>query len=193
MCRWTCVAAVVACAGVFAGSGSLSAAAQNAAKKVRSSSQVEAFLGQELFHLIQSAERAESFRVAPQLLASKGMASTVPNKPNSGKTISGLLLLGQGESLSDEQLARLKKLILSDDSYVFDWAKRCLPQPGIVLRLYHGEKFVDVLLCYGCSMWGFAPQGSTTAQVWEDFDPVAKEMTALAKAVFPRDEAIQSL
>ncbi len=89
--------------------------------------------------------------------------------------------------LDAEQTSRLTRLLLDDDSYEWDYAKACLPTPGVLIVFENATGRSEVRLCYECNIVQFEPGRG------EDFDPVAAELIDWAQDVFPEDEAIQAL
>lgn len=145
-----------------------------------------AWLGADIVAVVEAADKVESFRIREDFATAKDKQS-----PDT-KRIAGRLLLGKGKPLSAKHRDQLKQLVLSDSSYLFEVAKGCEPVPGVIFRLHHKDRYVDVVLCYECKMWGFAASGGKREK-WEDFDPVARQLIKLAQVAFPDDKVIQEL
>ena len=94
-------------------------------------------------------------------------------------------------------VGELRAILASSDSYGWDYAKGCMPMPGVGIRFVRGDQRVDIWLCYSCTELGmglYAAGGTEpVATASEDFDEVSGAMIALAKRVFFGDAAIQAL
>ena len=99
---------------------------------------------------------------------------------------------GEPVSLSADQAARLRELLLNPASYDFDSAKGCQPLYGARLRFQHEDsRIVDVLLCFECDI--LAVYFDDEAVGGEDFDAVSEELRSLMKELFPDDPEIGKL
>jgi hypothetical protein len=143
------------------------------------------FLGDPAVEILRGAERMESFRVQREL------GALAPGT----EALAGLKLLARGPELTPPQRELLRELVFDDASYQLEIAKACEPMPGVLIRAWSGERFVDLALCFECSMWGVGVQSAADAfpPRWEDFDPIARRLAALAKELFASDPAIQKL
>lgn len=144
------------------------------------------WLGGEITAIVEGAEKIETFRIR------EDFATQAQREKSRDKRIAGRLLLGQGKNLTKQQQTSLQKLVLSDSSYEWKIAKGCEPTPGVVFRIHHKDRYVDIVVCFECRMWGFVKPGGGQEK-WEDFDPVAQQLVKLAKAAFPNDKVIQGL
>jgi hypothetical protein len=135
--------------------------------------------------ILAESERIESYCVRREL----------GNAPLPDGALAGLLVLSRGPALDSAQRELVKALLFDEDSYEFEMAKGCEPTPGVLLRAYRGERFVDIALCFDCKMWGIGVQSSREhfPRQWEDFDPVTKPLVGLVKKLFPADAVIQGL
>lgn len=93
--------------------------------------------------------------------------------------------------VADASASQLRTLLL--DPSVYDWAsaKGCEPDYGIRIQFQHDTDEVDVLLCFACDILAVYHNGMFVGG--EDFDEIRSQLVAIAKDLFPDDEAIQSL
>ncbi len=145
------------------------------------------FLGADAVALLAAPDRIESFRVKRPL-----------DRPiDPARALAGVERLADGPLLDAAQTALVRDLLFAEDSYLFELAKGCIPTPGVLLRAWRGERFADLYLCFECQMWAVTVDTPADrfplGREWEDFDPVQRQLVALAKALFPADAAIQAL
>jgi len=94
-------------------------------------------------------------------------------------------------NVAEASASQLRSLLL--DPTVYDWesAKGCEPDYGVRIQFQHGTDEVDVLLCFACDILTVYHNGKAVGG--EDFDEISSQLVAIAKDLFPDDEAIQSL
>ena len=90
-----------------------------------------------------------------------------------------------------ELTSELVAVLLSPESYVWEWMKMCDPEYGVCLSFYRMGDRVDILLCFECSIVMMAHNGVATGG--EDFDYMRPTLVRAAKALFPSDSVIQGL
>lgn len=95
----------------------------------------------------------------------------------------------RGPTWNTERTREIAAKFLSDDTYLFSMKNRCIPRPGVLLRLKSEKNSVDASFCFECSILQFL-DGKTSGIL---FDPSRSYWTRLAKEAFPDDAAIQSL
>lgn len=95
--------------------------------------------------------------------------------------------LSDGIALIDAQRDALAGMLARDDAYLWDIAKGCEPMNGVLVTFEDGATYARVRFCFSCQILEYSPGSS------EDFDPINAELVEWVKAVFPDDEAIQSL
>jgi hypothetical protein len=92
--------------------------------------------------------------------------------------------------LTPAQRDRLKRLVAEDYSHPLT-KSLCLFSPGIVYRCSDGSgRVCDVVVCFHCQEWAMV-DGSVLEPV--TFAPVAKELLALSRELFPDDEALRAV
>lgn len=181
--RW-----IVAAARVLATALAVSLAACGAGREPgEADSAAAAFLGADAVAILAAPERIESFRVARPL-----------DRPiDTGRALAGVERLSDGPLLDAAQAALVRDLLFTEDSYLFELAKGCIPTPGVLLRAWRGGRHADLYLCFECQMWAVTVDTPADrfplGREWEDFDPVQRPLVALVKALFPSDAALQAL
>ncbi len=133
---------------------------------------VQGFFGAEVYQILSSPERVESFRMFPEPASKE-----VPEN----KQLAGFPIEKVGPTLTNDQIKMFQTLVLSDRSYLFEVEKRCLFRPDTGLRFTQGQKTVEILLSYSCDLWQFSIQGDTKT---EDFDPVKTELLDFRQSLF---------
>jgi hypothetical protein len=97
-------------------------------------------------------------------------------------------------SPSDAQ--QIQRLLLQHSSYVWESAKPCAPNYGLVFTFRRADALVRVALCFECDTLGIYDSADADAQEINregDFDPIRTLLAAVAKRVFPNDSDIQRL
>ncbi len=89
---------------------------------------------------------------------------------------------------SPEWAARLRAVL--GDSRNYQYAKPCVPHPGVGVHFKGGPEQATLLLCFECDMLSFAKPGEFR---WRSFDPARAELVKLAREAFPLDPVIQGL
>lgn len=92
-------------------------------------------------------------------------------------------------TLTKAQSQKLVELLSSDNSYIWDESKKCLPNPGVLIEFEKGAQKISLRFCFECQILIL---GDTTKK-HVDFDPITQELIKLMKEVFPKDAAIQKL
>jgi hypothetical protein len=98
------------------------------------------------------------------------------------------------EVILDNASAReLAGLLRNSRSYDFVAAKGCMPMPGVKVQITRNAAMLEAYLCFECLMLSFHGPGASGAEVWDNFDPMARKLSAIAKKAFPKDDVIQSI
>lgn len=137
---------------------------------------IKDFFKPKTLEILTGVERVETFRIK--------------------ETGKGYEMLAKGAVWKDEKAKQVAALFLDDKSYVWESAKGCDPQPGVMFKLYKGEEFVQAALCFECDMVVFRAtdaKGQPIASATEDFDPVRAQWVKWAKEALPDDAVIQGL
>jgi hypothetical protein len=99
-------------------------------------------------------------------------------------------------AVAPAEAQQIQDLLLRRSSYVWDSAKMCAPDYGVVLTFRRADAVVRVALCFECDMLGIYDSPEAAAQeinLEGDFDPIRTLLAAVAKRVFPNDSDIQRL
>ena len=91
----------------------------------------------------------------------------------------------------DDQVSKLRAVLLDKSTYGWDFAKGCIPDYGVRIQFQHDSQEVDILLCFECDILLVYQNGKVVGG--EDFDDGRPQLVEIVKTVFPHDEAIQSL
>ena len=128
--------------------------------------------------VLDAPDRVETFRV-------KGVQAP----SGTSRTLVGYPILKQGPDLNVNQVAAMHRLIFDPQNHP-PIVSSCIFEPGIVLRYSKGKSTVLILLCFKCQDWLFVGQGEDIVQT---FSHLAGDLGRIAKALFPKDPAIQAL
>ena len=131
---------------------------------------LNAFLG-EMREIINGAERVESYQVKMK------QVNATQN------TIAGYPIVKKGTNLNVEQVALLKKVLLSADTYDFERVKKNFLLPEYAFVIKKGNQSVTVLIDYYRNEILFR-YGTTEKK--EDFDNARESMMKITQALFPR-------
>ena len=93
-------------------------------------------------------------------------------------------LTSAGVKLTSAQLQFLKEQ-LSKMAFGSKLTKKCIPQPGVALKLSGSSGDLDLYVCYQCKVIEVMRSGQSQILAYADFDKVAGEMLSFAKQVFP--------
>ncbi len=94
-------------------------------------------------------------------------------------------------NVPDEEVSKLRAVLLDESTYGWDYAKGCIPDYGVRIQFQHKTDNVDILLCFECDILLVYHNGKVVGG--EDFDDGRAQFVAIVKTLFPDDQAIQSL
>lgn len=106
-------------------------------------------------------------------------------------TVDDYLTVSGPVAIPDAERVQLQEVLSDVNSFGWDYAKGCLPTPGVRLQFSDGEITIDVLLCFECDILGTFENGSLVGG--EDFDEARPKILEIVKRLFPDDKIIQSL
>lgn len=95
-----------------------------------------------------------------------------------------------------QQFARLLATLLFDEKTYMGAAKGCIFRPGVAFRVWKGNEFINVLICYSCreiKLFKTDQQQERNAETDIWFDSAQSEFIMLAQEAFPDDQEIQAL
>jgi hypothetical protein len=120
-----------------------------------------------------------------------GMAGWVKKEDDPRERFLAYPIISGPVPIDDASTATLSDVLTDDDTYLWDIAKACEFLPGVAFRFERDELQVDVLICFSCDELEVYLDGKEVGH--EDFDPRRPDLVAVAKRLFPDDEAIQKL
>jgi len=145
---------------------------------------VKLFGGEATIAALQTATTVEALRIDPKKYDEDKLTDGT-------KGIAGYAITDRPVKLSPEQIKSLAAILANPGTYSFDSSKGCKFDPGIALRTLAGQQEVVVLLCFSCDELAIFVQGKRVGS--EDTDNARGKLLALARQLFPQDEAIQAL
>lgn len=113
-------------------------------------------LGAGIFDIIKAPDSVEYYHVVSALPSASPQTYQAANQP---------------QTLSDENIKKLQKLLLNDGSYHFDATKTCVFIPETAFRFKKGEKEALVLVSMSCKQIRFDLGDQKAKRL--DIDPVA--------------------
>jgi hypothetical protein len=130
--------------------------------------------------ILRHGTRVEVFRVAPKY-----------DKDAAG-AIGGYPILAVGREQGPEFAARLGEVLRRWG--VARSSKKCGLLPGVAFRVWHGDRAVEVLICFKCDDLRVHVVGEDDAgEDLLDFESERRDLLALAKEALPDDPDIQAL
>jgi hypothetical protein len=115
-------------------------------------------------------------------------------KPSPPETmlIDGYPVIAKGQDQNEEFAAKLATLLEERNLYT-NWRPMCF-MPGVVFRVWKGEKAVDVVICFKCNNFYLgSPKDRVMENKWFGGSPLRYRLVGLAKEAFPEDKDIQAL
>ena len=98
-------------------------------------------------------------------------------------------------TLSPEQARKIKDLLKSPSSYIWNLKSNCIPHYGVLFNFQSGGHTVRVALCFKCRIIAvFDGEDDNAKQISDGlFDPMRDQLVAISKTLFPNDKEIQAL
>jgi hypothetical protein len=131
--------------------------------------------------VVANPDRVEAYRVGPLPEGIYWQDAKLGDYP----------LIAGPVPLADATAYDVSAALLRAETYVWDWAKACIPNYGVQLSFIRGTDRVDVLLCFECDMLLIGRDGKIIGG--EDFDNSRATLVRAAKNSFPDDDAIRKL
>ncbi|HPQ54149.1 MAG TPA: hypothetical protein PK253_12950 [Spirochaetota bacterium] len=132
------------------------------------SEKVVRFLGNEIIEIIKSPDTVESYTIKIK-------------KADTGTRIAGYPVISRGPNLTPQQIDQIQSVLLDQNTYLFDFVKKCLFLPEYALKFRKGTYEVVVLLCFSCEELTFVCNGR---ELLEDFDNATPKIRGLIQALF---------
>jgi hypothetical protein len=148
------------------------------------SGRVARFLGPRAAAILARASRVEIFRVQDKR-AGEG-----------DKSVGGYVIAAAGTEQADLSARRLADLLLDEKSYRFDHSTVGGFVPLVGLRLWDGERSVDVLVSFATDevvVFSRNPDDGSVRSAQADAAPARGALVALAKQALPDDRAVRAL
>ena len=145
---------------------------------------VTRFLGAPAVETLSGATRVEVFRVSTQR-AQEGT-----------KGVGGYRITSTGAEQGEAFARRLSAVLLDEKTYQFDSSKVGRFVPVVGLRVWKGDRWVEVLLSFANDeLVVFSPtaKGDAVRSAQEDCDGARGALVGLAKAALPDDKEVQAL
>jgi hypothetical protein len=187
LCRTICIGWMIGLVSIAAGCGGDAP-----------SGRVRELWSEAAVAVLQNPTRVEVYRVL-----SRAEGGSVPatrpaeTRPTTGQTrIDIWPVIGRSAEQDAAFARRLSAVLLDDKSFRWNVAKACTFEPAVVFRVYSGEAYVDVALCFGCEevMVMVPPaDGRPAHRNVEDFDHVRTALVRLTKEAVPNDPFIAAL
>ncbi len=128
--------------------------------------------------------KVEAFRVASARIQPAGDAVAT-------KKIGDWPITSGPITVDAKTAAELTAVFSNPATYDWDSAKGCEFDPGVAFRFTDESGSTDVLLCFSCDEMAVVRGGKRIGG--EDTDSARQKLVAIAKRLFPQDEAIQAL
>jgi hypothetical protein len=142
--------------------------------------------------ILMKPDRVEPFRIEPSVEMERGL--------------DGQQVLYKAKLLDRSASVRMATLLLDPKSYISPGRsyKMCAFQPRLAFRYWQGQRFLDVLLCFGCNQLMVVERDPTVPlrslgglgarfRVGGDFDPIRKELKLLMVEAFPGDPNLKEI
>ena len=94
-------------------------------------------------------------------------------------------------ALSAAESRAVRDALGTQQAYLWETAKACLPRWGARLGIRGVSTELDVLLCFECDILSVFRDGERVAG--EDFDPVRSDLVRAVKSAFPSDPVVSRL
>jgi hypothetical protein len=153
------------------------------------SSAVKNFLGNDTVAILANADRVECYRI-------DGSVRHITTTPPSTQAVLGYAVLSTGPTQNAAFAGRLNAILFDQKTYRFDAVKTCIFEPGVVFRVWRGQRHVDVLVCFKCDELRFETYDHDDSELksgQEDFDGNRAALLELSKEVFPNDPDLAAL
>lgn len=150
----------------------------------------KAELGPQAVSILSGATRVEAFRIDSSRDNAQDSA-----KASSNPTILGYKITATGKEQGAVFASRLASVLLDDRAYQ-GIGDLCMFQPAIALRAWHGQEYINIVICLHCGdivLDAIDASGKTVSETFPRFYTIAPQLTPLLKEAFPEDRLIQGL
>ncbi len=136
--------------------------------------------GEKGVKVITTADKVEAYRIKPEYGAGDDV-----------KKIAGFPLISGPHKVDAGHARVLRRVLFNSKTYMFDVAKACEFEPGIVIRFSGKSGMIDVVFCFSCEELKTELDGKRVG--YEDFDRARGILVPVMKQIFPKDAEIQEL
>ena len=158
--------------------------ASPAAASAGPSPRVVRYLGNRAADILARASRAEVFRLRDK------------RGGEDQKAVGGYVVVGAGKEVGAPASRRLADLLLDEKSYRFDHSTVGGFTPLVGLRLWDGDRYVDVLLSFATDevvVFSRNPDDGSVRSAQANILPVRGVLVELVKQALPDDKAVQAI
>jgi len=158
--------------------------ASPAAVSAEPSPRVVRYLGNRAAEILARANRVEVFRVRDKRAG------------EDQKSVGGYIIVGAGTDIGGPASRRVADLLLDEKSYRFDHSTVGGFTPLVGLRLWDGERSVDVLLSFATDevvVFSRNPDDTSVRSAQADVLPARAVLAEVVKQSLPDDKAVQAI
>jgi hypothetical protein len=158
--------------------------ASPAAASAEPSQRVVRYLGSRAAEILARASRVEVFRVVDKRAG------------ENQKSVGGYVVTGAGTEIGAPASRRLADLLLDEKSYRFDHSTVGGFTPLVGLRLWDGERSVEVLLSFATDevvVFSRNPDDASVRSAQADVLPARGVLVELVKQALPDDKPVQAI
>jgi hypothetical protein len=148
------------------------------------SPRVVRFLGDRAAAILARAGRVEVFRVREKRAA------------EGEKSVGGYAIAAAGNAQGEQAARRLAELLLDEKSYRFDRSTVGGFAPLVGLRVWEGDRSVDVLLSFATDeavVFSHNPGDRSVRSAQADVSPARPALVEFVKQALPDDKAVQAI
>ena len=99
-------------------------------------------------------------------------------------------------TVSQAQARQIQDLLQRPSSFSWNIDKGCIVDYGVLFTFRSADRTIQLALCFGCNWFGIfdgADDNARAVNSQDNFDPIRKDLVAIAKKLFPDDAEIQEL
>jgi hypothetical protein len=141
------------------------------------------FGGSAGWSILTDADRVEAYRI--------GQLSDRSSEAFSKVQIEDFPILNGPVAVPAKHIDSLKHTFRNYETYNWEFAKGCIPSPGVRIDFIRGDQRLSVLLCFECDILSSFIDGKHVSG--EDFDNARPTLVRVVRSLFPDDPKIQSL
>lgn len=139
----------------------------------------EVFGGGENLEIVQHPTRVEASRLL------------IDNKLRMDAELANYPMVGEAIDVPTQVASRVAGVLAAEESYLWGFAKACVPTYGVRISFLQNDQRIDVLFCFECDLITVLRNGRVVGG--GNIDPARQSLLRDVKELFPNDEAIQAL